>query len=129
MIGVAGGEPREIALPVLAPAEALLRRRGFTPGLTALAHAHRLRGFDVLHAFTPVEAVAAQRHAPTIFTCREVLDRATVADRRLRLWTLERALASAAVTAADANVAASLERWFALEVPVLDDFRELYGRL
>jgi hypothetical protein len=130
VIGVVRSSQRQVTLPTHAPAEALLRRRGFTPGLSALAHAHRLRGYDVLHAFTPIEAVAAQRHAPTVFTCSEVLDRTNVADRRLRLWSLERALRrSAAVTAADAAIAASLARWFALDVPVVDDYRELYGQL
>jgi hypothetical protein len=130
VIGVVGSSERQIALPTHAGAEALLRRRGFTPGLSALAHARRLRGYDVLHAFTPIEAVAAQRHAPTVFTCTEVLDRGNVADRRLRLWSLERALGrSAAVTAADEAVAESLGRWFALDVPVVDDYRDLYGRL
>lgn len=130
MIGLVGSTERQITLPTHPPTEALLRRRGFTPGLSALARAHRLRGYELLHAFTPIEAVAAQHHGRTVFTCSEVLDRANVADRRLRLWSLERALAhSAAVTAADAEVAASLERWFSLEVPVVDDFRDLYGRL
>ncbi len=130
MIGVAGSSERTITLPTHPLAEAVLARRGFTPGLSALAHARRLRGYDVLHAFTPVEAVAAQRHAPTVFTCTDVLDRSNVSDRRLRLWSLERALGdSAAVTAADAAVADSLARWFALDVPVLTEYTELYGRL
>jgi hypothetical protein len=109
-------------------AERLLARRGFTPGLTRVpaAVAALVRGdFDVVHAFTAPDATAAllarrRSGRPVVFTCTEVLDRDRVADRRLRLATLQRAVEECdALLAADDAVRAGLERWFALSPPVL----------
>ena len=110
-------------------AERLLRARGFTPGLTRVpaALAALARGdFHVVHAFTPLDAVAAlawrrRKARPVVFTCVEPLAREAMADRRLRLWSLRRALEeSDALLAADAAVRASLERWAAIDAPVID---------
>ena len=127
-------------------AEWLLGRRGFTPGLTRVptALAALARGdFDVVHAFTPLDTVSAlvwrRRTArPVVFTCVDPLGRENVADRRLRLWSLRRALEeSDALLAADSGVRASLERWAAIDAPVLDArdgaaherlYRDLLGR-
>jgi hypothetical protein len=133
----AGGErsarlAEELGLLRLVPSprapgvERALHRRGFAPGLTAVPAAVRaLSGwdFDVVHAFTPFDAVVGLRRTgvPCVFTCTEVLDRGNVADRRLRLWSLTQAIErTAAVLAADEDVRASLERWFAMDAPVLD---------
>lgn len=109
-------------------AEMLLVRRGFTPGLS---HAPRAAmallkgGFDLTHAFSVPDAVAALAWRrltgrPVIFTCAEVLSRATVADRRLRLWGLKGALEGAdAVVAASDEASAGLERWAGVRAPVV----------
>lgn len=121
-----------------AAAEALLRRRGFTEALSAVPFgaAALARGrFDVAHAFSPADAAAAllARRAPVVFTCAETLDRARVADRRLRLALLRRAVEqSDAVTAVDAPAREALARWLALDVPVLapgdaDGYARLYA--
>lgn len=89
--------------------------------LVALAR----HGFDVAHAFTPSDALAAIAWArvtrvPAVLTCLEPLARETLAARRLRLVTLARALEHAdGVLAADERVASSLWRWAALDAPVL----------
>jgi hypothetical protein len=55
-----------------------------------------------------------------VYTQREPLTRANVADRRLRLALLRLALErSDAVLAADEPIAASLRRWMAVEARVL----------
>ena len=109
--------------------EAPLRFRGFTGPLThvPLAAGALWRGrYDLAHAFTVPDAAAALlwRRAsgrPVVFGCREVLDRSSVADRRLRLRLL-----TAAVEGADAVVAASpeaqeaLRRWMAVDVPLIE---------
>ena len=133
MIALRGTERHEVALPRIAPAEAVLRRRGFTPGLTSLLFTRRLAGYDLIHAFDPIDAVAALRAArPTVFTCTEPLDRSTVADRRLRLWALQQALESTqAVLAADEDRRAELATWFAIDAPVLAaaEQDDLYRRI
>jgi glycosyl transferase family 4 len=117
-------------------AERLLGRRGFADGLAhvPLATARLLRGrFDVAHAFTAADAfgaLAARR--PVVFTCTEPLDRGSLADRRLRLHMLERATQDAdAVLAAGEDVAASMQRWLAIDAAVLDasGYARLYGEL
>jgi Glycosyltransferase Family 4 len=126
--------------PAAAAAEALLARRGFTPGLAdvPVALAWLRRGdFDAAHAFTATDAVAAlawRRNVrkPVVFTCTETLDRGSVANARLRLASLERAVSETdAVLAADDDVAAALWRWFAVEAPVLESagLARLYGEL
>jgi hypothetical protein len=133
VIALLNAQRHEVVLPRIAVAEALLRRRGFTPGLTSLLFARRLARYDLVHAFAPLDAVAALRAgATTVFTCTERLDRATVADRRLRLWALTQATErSAAVLAADDAIRASLQDWFAIDAPVLApaELDALYGRL
>lgn len=100
--------------------EGLLARRGFSGPIThvpALA-ATLVRGrHDVLHAFTPSDALAARparrrTGAPLVFTCGEVLERDTVADTRLRLALLAAAVEqSDAVLAPDEEGARGLQRW------------------
>lgn len=108
--------------------EAPLRFRGFTGPLThvPLAAGALWRGrYDLAHAFTVPDAAAAllwrrASRRPVVFGCREVLDRASVADRRLRLR-----LVTAAVEDADAVVAASpdaqqaLRHWMAVDAPLI----------
>lgn len=112
-------------LPV---AEALLRRRGFVDGLTGVPGVvRRLTRADpaLAHAFSPGDALAAalwrrRSGGPVAFTCTEVIHRANVADRRLRLELLRRALdGSDAVRSASEEVRAALERWAAVDAPVL----------
>src|SRR5205823_5490153 len=120
--------------------DALLRRRGFTGPLGHLpftAAALAGGGFDIAHAFSPPDAVAAlawRRFAgrPVVFTCTEVLSRETVAHARLRLQMLERAVAGAdAVLAAGDDAALAMRRWLAIEAPALDasEHARLYGEL
>lgn len=123
--------------------EALLRRRGFTGPLTPipLATLALLRGdHDVVHAFTPSDALAARlwrraRGGPVVVTVREALDRSTVSDTRLRLPLLQAAVEDAdALLAASGAAQAALRRWFALEAPVVDPadaaaHAEVYRRL
>jgi hypothetical protein len=122
--------------PAARAVDRLLVRRGFTPGLAHVpGTVLRLKrgGFDIAHAFTAPDAVAALTWGgPVVFTCTEVLQRGNVADARLRLHTLERALSeSDAVLAADERVAESMWRWLAVEAPVVDaaDHARLYGEL
>jgi hypothetical protein len=108
--------------------DALLERRGFTgplghaPGVVA----GLVRGrFDVAHAFTATDAAAALAWrrllgGAVVFTCVAPLDRSTVADRRLRLQALRAAVEDTdAVRAADDSASAALERWMAVDAPVL----------
>jgi hypothetical protein len=103
-----------------------LRKIGEAPGrmpgaLLALARGH----YDVAHAFTAQDAAVAiawSRCAgrPAVYTQRDLLTRANLADRRWRLGTLRLALErSAAVVAPDAATAASLRRWMAVDPEVL----------
>ena len=124
----AGHEPRLFGSRALAPVEGLLRRRGFTPALShvPLALVDLLRAeFDVAHAFSAPDAMAAlawrrARGGAVVFTSAQPLERANVANGRLRLATLTRALDDPdAVLAADEEVRASVERWFALSLTVL----------
>jgi hypothetical protein len=120
--------------------DALLARRGFAGGVAhVLPTAARLwrGGFDLAHAFTAPDAVAglAWRRAsgrPVVFTCTETLGREAVANARLRLQMLERAVGeSDTVLAASDAVAESMLRWLAVEAPVLDasGHVRLYGEL
>lgn len=137
----AGHESRLVSVRPVGPVEAVLRRRGFTPGLSPVAGVvlELLRGgFDAAHAFSVPDAAAA--HAwrrvtgrPSVFTCTEVLDRATLANGRLRLELLTRAIEeSDALTAASEDVRGAMELWLACSPPVLrpDDaaaHERLYG--
>lgn len=118
----AGHDPRLVGDLTVPAAEAVLRRRGFTHALSHVprAVAELLRGnFDVAHAFTAPDATAAlawrrMGGGPVVFTCTEILDRGGLANGRLRLSTLERALEdSDALIAADDDIRAGIESWFA----------------
>jgi hypothetical protein len=120
-----------------------LRVRGFERPLTHLpfAVAELARGrFDVVHAFSPVDAVAARwwrrrNGGPVVFTCLRPPTRANVASRRLTLRLLEAATAdSDDVLAADPVVRAAMWRWLAMEADVVPPeghesrYRELLER-
>lgn len=107
--------------------EELLRRRGFTGPLTPVPGTVLLlrRGrFDVAHAFTPPDALAARlwrRRSRGIvaFTVLEELRREHLADERLRLGLLAGAVErSDVVVAPDARTRASVRRWMAAEAEV-----------
>jgi hypothetical protein len=98
-----------------------LRKIGDAPGrLPGTLMALATGGYDVAHAFTAQDAAAALAWTrfsgcPVVYTQREPLTRASVADRRLRLVLLRLALErSDAVLAADEPIAASLRRWMAV---------------
>lgn len=112
--------------------EAALRPRKLGDGLGhAAVHALAVRrgAFDLVHAFSPANALATRGArlavrgggAPVaVLTFPAPVERAGLADRRLRLATLERAIAGAdAVLAGDEEVAASLRRWLTIEARVL----------
>ena len=110
-----------------APAEAALRRRGFTAALTtvpATVAALRRGRFEVAHAFSATDALAARawRRAgggPVVCTCVEVLDRGRLADRRQRARLLAASLEdSDALATASEDARAALWRWMAIEAPV-----------
>jgi hypothetical protein len=115
---------RRRALP-----EMLLRGRGFTGPLTHVpaATGALLRGrFDVAHAFSPPDALAARAWRrltgrPVVVTTLEVLDRAHLADRRLRLALLRASVEDAdAVLAAGDEARDALWRWMTVEAAVVD---------
>lgn len=141
------GVRAELVSPATEPlAELLLGRRGFAAGLTSVPAgvvALRRRDVDLAHAFSAPDAVTALAWRrlvgrPVVFTCPEPLSRDRLADRRLRLWMLERAVRDPdAVCAAGEDVRASLQRWLAVDAPVLDPrdaagherlYRELVAR-
>ena len=118
----AGHEPSPVGDLAVAAAEAVLGRRGFTPALSHVprAAAELLRGgFDVAHAFTAPDAAAALAWrrlggGPAVFTCTEALGRGALANGRLRLPLLERAIENTdALVASGEDVRAAIERWFA----------------
>jgi hypothetical protein len=118
---VAPVRPRELP-------DALLRLRkiGDAPGRMPGTLLALLRGgYDAAHAFTAQDAVVAIAWSrltgrPVVYTQREPLERANVADRRLRLAMLRRAVEGAgAVVAPDERTAESLKRWMAVEARVL----------
>ena len=124
----AGHEPVAVRAPALRPLDAALRARGFTGPLTPVAPAlaSLVAGrFDAAHAFSVPDALAAlmwrrARGGRVVFTCVETLDRSSVADRRLRLALLRRALAEPdAILAGSEPARAALWTWMAVEVPVL----------
>jgi hypothetical protein len=137
----AGHDARLVAHRGVPAAEALARRRGFTAGLSSVPQAVlelRRGDFDIAHAFSAPDAAAAfvwRRAAggPVVFTCTESLGRGTVADGRLRLATLAKAIEdSDALAAASEEVRSAVERWFARSPPVIppddaDAYLRLYG--
>jgi len=142
----AGHRPLRVDARELPALEALLARRGFTGSLTAvpaIAATLLAARAELAEAFSPAGALGALAWrrltgGPVVFTCTEVLDRARVADRRLRLRALSAAAEdSDAVLAADEAVRAALRRWLAVDAPVAarDDagardrlYRDLLGQ-
>lgn len=115
-----------VALRVLP--ERPLRARGIGDHLEHLPHAllALARGrYDVVHAFRPVDAVAAAvstrgARRAAVLTVAEPLRRETIADRRLRLESLEAAVARVdAVLAGSEEARASLRRLLALDARVV----------
>jgi hypothetical protein len=104
-----------------------LRKIGDAPGLLPDTLIALARGdYDVVHAFTAQDAAVAVAWSrlgagrPVVYTQREPLTRANVADRRLRLATLRVAVERAdAVVAPEEAIAGSLRRWMAVEPRVL----------
>jgi hypothetical protein len=126
-LGEGGAEAESIAARGVPDAPLRLRKIGDRPGrmpgaLLALARG----GYDVAHAFTAQDAVAALpwarlTGAPVVFSPLAPLARANVADRRWRLGLLALAVErSSAVVAPDEEIAASLWRWLAAKSRVLD---------
>lgn len=125
-------------LPVV---DRLLERRGFVSPLSQIPSvARRLSsgGFEVAHARSPEDAVAASwwrrvTGHPVILELSPPPDRAHLADRRLRLRLLSRALeASVAVVVRDRVAAEAVRRWLALEPTVAPDAAalvDLYRRV
>lgn len=114
--------------------ERALRTRGFAGSLTHLPAVTRflLRGdFEVAHAFSPVDAVASLTWArwsrrPVVFSMAEPPERATLADRRLQLRLLTRALeGSDAIVAADDRMAQAMDRWLVRRPVVAADTEAL----
>ena len=123
----AGHEASALGSHAIAPLEALLRLRGFTPQLTHVPGVllGLARGdFDVAHAFTVPDAVAAlawrrSTGRPVVFTCGEPIGRGTLADRRLRLWSLQRAVEDVdALLAPNHEANEALGRWLVAEAAV-----------
>jgi hypothetical protein len=118
-----------------------LRKIGDAPGrMPGTLLALWRGGYDMAHAFTAQDAAVALAWSRlggglAVYTQREPLTRASVADRRLRLTLLRLALErSAAVIAPDEATAESLRRWMAVDPLVLDagsgaEHLALYARL
>lgn len=109
--------------------EAPLRRRGFTGPVTHLPAIVRVLlsgSYSVAHAFSPPDALAAHiwrgwGGGPVVFTPAEPIERRRLADRRLRLWLLQRAVEDGdAVIAPTADARSGLWRWLAVDAPVID---------
>lgn len=108
--------------------EGLLRQRGFTGPVTHLPATVRVllgAGYDVVHAFSPPDALAARiwracGGGPVVFSAAEPVERRRLADRRLRLWLVERAVEdSDAVVAPSAEARSDLWRWLAADAAVI----------
>lgn len=117
-----------IAPQPVALLETVLGKRGFATPLTHIpaATATLVRGnFDVVHAFSPPDALAAlawrrRTGGLVIFTCTDTLGRHNLADRRLRLHAVSRAVEdSDALIAANEEVRAALDRWMAADADVM----------
>lgn len=109
--------------------EKALRFRGFADPLThvpSAVAALRRGGFDVAHAFSPQDAIAALAWrrlggGPVVFSTAQPLGRDSVADARLAFWMLQRALSdSDAVVALTEESRAAMWRWLAMEVPLIE---------
>jgi hypothetical protein len=124
----AGHEVRPLLSRPAPGAEALLRLRGFAGPLTQVPSglATALRGdFEVVHAFSVTDAQTALTWrrltgGPAVFTAVEPLGRDQLADRRLRLWLVRRAIEdSDAMIAGNDEARSALQRWLAADAPVL----------
>lgn len=109
--------------------ERALQLRGFEGPLTHVpltVRALLLGRFDAAHAFSPPDALAALLwrdlvRRPVVFTCIEPLARDRLADRRLRLWLLRRAVEeSDAVTVATEAARISAVEWLAAPPLMID---------
>ncbi len=109
-------------------ADHVLERRGFEVQLRhvpATVGALLARHYDLAHAFSPTDALAAQlarkvTGRPVVFTCIEPLVRERLSDRRQRLRVLRRASENCdALTAATPASRRALERWLSLDAPVI----------
>jgi glycosyltransferase involved in cell wall biosynthesis len=110
------------------PPEQFLRRRGFQEHLThvplTVAELFRLNA-DLAHAHYPTEVVGAAHWAralgrPLVFSYHGVPQRKVLASRRLRVRTIQSALArSDRVVVSSEAAAAGLRRWFGVDaVPI-----------
>jgi hypothetical protein len=109
--------------------EKALRFRGFADPLThvpSAVAALRRGGFDVAHAFSPQDAMAALAWrrlggGPVVFSTAEPVARESMANARLAFWMLQRALSdSDAVAALTEESRAAMWRWLAIEVPLIE---------
>lgn len=109
--------------------EAPLRSRGFVAPSTQIPSTviELFRGrFAIAHAFTEIDACAAYlwrriSGCPVVFTCMHPPTRANLSDRRGRLQLTRHAFrASDVVTVAEGPAQAAVERWLALDVPILN---------
>lgn len=109
--------------------EAPLRWRGFVGPLTHLPGVLTTLvrgGYDIVYAWSSVDTTAALVWSrltgrPTVFAPAEAPARERLADRRLRLWTIVRALEhSDAVIAPSVEVRQALDRWLAVDAPVVE---------
>jgi hypothetical protein len=119
----------EHAVGSLRLAEKVLRYRGFATPLTQVPFcvtALRRGGYDLAQAFSPQDALAARlwrrlEGRPVVFSPAEPLRREVLADRRLSLKLLERAVEdSDAVVAPTAEQREAFSRWLALDVPLIE---------
>jgi hypothetical protein len=111
------------------PVEKVLRYRGFATPLThvpSVVAALRRGRYDVAHALSPQDALAAllwrrRGGGAVVFSPAEPPSRETLADRRLSLRLVQRALdESDAVVALTDTTRAATARWLALEVPLIE---------
>jgi hypothetical protein len=109
--------------------DGILRRRGLVAPLTHIPPTLRaLAGdrYDIAHAFSALDALPAllwrrRSRAATVLTCAEPPRRECLADRRLRLFTVTRAVdGSDAVIAPSEAVRAALSRWLMVDARRID---------
>jgi hypothetical protein len=112
----------------LALADRLLSRRGFTGPLAAVppaVGALLAARYDLAHSFTATDALAALAwrrvtKRPVVHTCLEPVERAGLADRRLRLSLLRRSVEDTdAVLAPSRETQEALLHWLLVEATLL----------
>lgn len=127
----------------LAMADTVLRRRGFTSQLAAVPSALGALlagGYHLAHSFSATDAAAAlawrrMTRRPVVHTCVEPVERATLADGRLRLTTLRRSVKDTdAVLAPSSETQGALRRWLLVDAAIVapddyDSHEALYRRL